>query len=224
MGGHSRLKPGLTIRASLAAALAWPGLAHAQAAIQTQANPQPSREEVTPPTPTTQPPAPTVSVDSRAALAQSSCPFENSPLRMALTSVKFTRPDGLAAAGADRRDADAGRHRDRRSADQGGVRHPRRRERRAAPRRLGRVGADSGAEHRGRRAAPAGDHRAHHRDPRARHAGAVSRGARGPAAAAARTRSASTRRTPNARCSSPATSPASTCSCRCARRARSRAT
>ena len=93
MGRHARLKFG----SALATALAWPGLALAQQPpAQPQANPQPSREEVTPPTPTTQPPKPTVSVDSRGALAQSSCPFETSPIRLNLTRVRFMRPDGSA--------------------------------------------------------------------------------------------------------------------------------
>ena len=99
MGRHVCLKLGST----LVLAGAWPGLALAQATPPQapapqlpapQANPQPSREEVTPPSPTSAPPGPTVSVDSRAALAQSACPFENSPIRLALTSVRFTRPDG----------------------------------------------------------------------------------------------------------------------------------
>lgn len=91
MGRHGRLKVG----SAMAVALAWPTLAQAQQ-VQPQANPQPSREEVTPPTPTTQPPAASVSVDSRAALVQSSCPFENSPIRLQLTRVDFVRPDGSA--------------------------------------------------------------------------------------------------------------------------------
>ena len=97
MNTRGRLKVG----SALIAALVWPTLAHAQQApaqpqVPAQANPQPSREEVTPPTPTTQPQAPTVSVDSRGALVQSSCPFETSPIRLSLTSVRFTRPDGAA--------------------------------------------------------------------------------------------------------------------------------
>ena len=53
----------------------------------------PSPEEVTPPTPEPLP-RPRVSVDSRAAIAQPSCPFDNSPLRLNLERVRFTQPDG----------------------------------------------------------------------------------------------------------------------------------
>ena len=97
MGGHRRLNCRYSAGASLFAALVIPGLARAQQApipAPSQQNPQPSREEVTPPTPATQPPAPTVSVDSRGALTQSACPFESSPIRLSLTAVRFTRPDG----------------------------------------------------------------------------------------------------------------------------------
>ena len=98
-------------------------------------------------------------------------------------------PRRIAVAGRRRGDAAPGRRADGRSVDQGGVRHPRRRQRRAAPRWLGRVGPDSRAEHRGRRAEAPGDHRANHRNPGARHAGAVSRGAGRAAATAAPARS-----------------------------------
>ena len=92
MSRHTRLGLGST----LAVALAWPGLAHGQTPAQPQNNPQPSREEVTPPVPTTRPPGTSVSVDARAALAQSSCPFDTSPIRLQLNAVRFTRPDGSA--------------------------------------------------------------------------------------------------------------------------------
>ncbi|WP_174291409.1 ShlB/FhaC/HecB family hemolysin secretion/activation protein [Sphingomonas bacterium] len=53
----------------------------------------PSREEVTPPTPTGLP-APTASVDARGAIATPTCPFETSTVRLNLKTVRFTRPDG----------------------------------------------------------------------------------------------------------------------------------
>lgn len=95
MGRQRRLGIASTLGRStlgLGLALAWPGYAQAQTATP-QGNPLPSREEITPPTPTTAPPA-TASVDSRGALAQSSCPFETSPIRLTLARVSFTRPDG----------------------------------------------------------------------------------------------------------------------------------
>ncbi|WP_419809576.1 ShlB/FhaC/HecB family hemolysin secretion/activation protein [Sphingomonas sp.] len=82
----------LGIASTLGLALAWPGLARAQTATP-QGNPLPPRETITPPTPTLAPPA-TATVDSRAALAQSSCPFETSPIRLSLNRVVFSRPDG----------------------------------------------------------------------------------------------------------------------------------
>lgn len=60
--------------------------AHAQVAL-------PSREEVTPPVPDAQVES-TAQVDSRAAFARSACPFDGSPLKVSLTGVSFTRPDG----------------------------------------------------------------------------------------------------------------------------------
>lgn len=82
----------LGIASTLGLALAWPGLATAQT-VTPQGNPLPPRETITPPAPTTAP-APTASVDARAALAQSNCPFENSPIRLTLQRVSFTRLDG----------------------------------------------------------------------------------------------------------------------------------
>ncbi len=68
------------------------------AAAQTSSLPTsslPTRQEVTPPVPDSQAES-SASVDSRAALAQSACPFEKSPLRLTLNTVRFTRPDGGA--------------------------------------------------------------------------------------------------------------------------------
>lgn len=53
----------------------------------------PPPQVVTPPTPTA-PVAPNVDVDARAAMAQAPCPFTDSPLRVQLARVSFTRPDG----------------------------------------------------------------------------------------------------------------------------------
>lgn len=53
----------------------------------------PTPQEVTPPTPEAQPRS-RVSVDSRSAIEQPGCPFDNSPLRLNLERVRFTQPDG----------------------------------------------------------------------------------------------------------------------------------
>lgn len=55
----------------------------------------PSREEITPPPPEAQPPS-TASVDSRGAQEQKACPFENSPLKLTIARLHFTKPDGSA--------------------------------------------------------------------------------------------------------------------------------
>jgi hemolysin activation/secretion protein len=55
----------------------------------------PSREEITPPPPEAQPPS-TASVDSRGAQEQKACPFENSPLKLTIATLHFTKPDGSA--------------------------------------------------------------------------------------------------------------------------------
>ena len=71
----------------------WIMPALAQSINQTPQRTVPTREQVTPPVP--QPGSePTASVDSRAAIAQPACPFDASPLRLSLKSVRFTRPDG----------------------------------------------------------------------------------------------------------------------------------
>ena len=80
---------------TLAATAVWPSLAAAQT-VTPQGQPLPTREEVTPPTPTTTRPPATASVDVRGALVQSSCPFETSPLRLQLNAITFTQPDGSA--------------------------------------------------------------------------------------------------------------------------------
>ncbi|WP_126013980.1 ShlB/FhaC/HecB family hemolysin secretion/activation protein [Sphingomonas sp. ABOLH] len=70
-----------------AVALAVPATAWAQVA------PLPSRQEVTPPVPETDR-APRADVDSRGAFAIGNCPFADSPLRVSLNRVAFSRADG----------------------------------------------------------------------------------------------------------------------------------
>lgn len=57
----------------------------------------PTPQQVTPPPPEALP-APQVSVDSRAAIVQRPCPFDDSPLRIQLNAVEFVRPDGSPLA------------------------------------------------------------------------------------------------------------------------------
>lgn len=57
----------------------------------------PSRQEITPPTPQPAPDA-KVSVDSRGALVRPNCPFAGSDLRVDLSRVSFTKPDGSPVA------------------------------------------------------------------------------------------------------------------------------
>ena len=57
----------------------------------------PTPQQVTPPPPEALP-APQVSVDSRAAIVQRPCPFDDSPLRIQLSTVEFVRPDGSPLA------------------------------------------------------------------------------------------------------------------------------
>lgn len=87
---HGTTTGGLTLAIAVAAVPA-----HAQTAPATPRIPGqlPTREQVTPPQPT-QAPAPSASVDARGAIQQSTCPFENSPIRLQLRAVHFTRPDG----------------------------------------------------------------------------------------------------------------------------------
>lgn len=55
----------------------------------------PTRQEITPPTP--EPPRDSrAQVDARGALPQGNCPFVDSPLRVTVSRVAFTRPDGSA--------------------------------------------------------------------------------------------------------------------------------
>lgn len=53
----------------------------------------PSRQEVTPPTPEPRNES-TAEVDARGAIAEPTCPFDGSPLRLALNRIALTRPDG----------------------------------------------------------------------------------------------------------------------------------
>lgn len=69
--------------------------ASAPALSQTTQGVLPSREEITPPPPEAQPPS-TASVDSRGAQEQKACPFENSPLKLTIATLHFTKPDGSA--------------------------------------------------------------------------------------------------------------------------------
>ncbi|WP_326523469.1 ShlB/FhaC/HecB family hemolysin secretion/activation protein [Sphingomonas sp.] len=59
----------------------------------------PTREQLTP-LPPEAPPAARVDVDSRGALERQNCPFEGSALRVDLSRVTFTRPDGSPLAPA----------------------------------------------------------------------------------------------------------------------------
>lgn len=54
----------------------------------------PSRQEVTPPAPATERSGAQVSVDSRHAIEPTACPFDSSPLKLAITTLQFTSPDG----------------------------------------------------------------------------------------------------------------------------------
>jgi len=55
----------------------------------------PTRQEVTPPTPEPRA-ASTAKVEAEAARPASTCPFENSPLRVTISRLEMTRPDGAA--------------------------------------------------------------------------------------------------------------------------------
>jgi hemolysin activation/secretion protein len=70
------------------------GAVLASPALAQQQQTTPSREQVTLPTPDPQQARGTASVDSRAAIAQPTCPFDTSDLRLTLARVSFTRPDG----------------------------------------------------------------------------------------------------------------------------------
>lgn len=87
--GYGRV---LSCAGFILASLAWCGSAYAQNVPPPSL---PSPEQVTPPTPELRQPS-TVQVDSRAAFERESCPFDNSPLRLNLQRVEFTRVDGSA--------------------------------------------------------------------------------------------------------------------------------
>ncbi|MEG3088575.1 ShlB/FhaC/HecB family hemolysin secretion/activation protein [Sphingomonas sp. PB4P5] len=55
----------------------------------------PSRQEVTPPTPDTRQSG-AVSVDASKAVDLAPCPFDGSPLKLTISKLNFTRPDGSA--------------------------------------------------------------------------------------------------------------------------------
>ncbi len=55
----------------------------------------PSRQEVSPPPPETRQPS-AASVDASRALELAPCPFDGSPLKLTITRLNFTRPDGSA--------------------------------------------------------------------------------------------------------------------------------
>ncbi|WP_347092018.1 ShlB/FhaC/HecB family hemolysin secretion/activation protein [Sphingomonas parapaucimobilis] len=63
------------------------------AATSAQVAPLPTRQEVTPPAPEASR-ASRADVDARGAFAASNCPFADSPLRVSLDRVAFSRPDG----------------------------------------------------------------------------------------------------------------------------------
>ncbi len=62
-------------------------------AASAQVAPLPTRQEVTPPAPESSR-ASRADVDARGAFAASNCPFAESPLRVSLNRVAFSRPDG----------------------------------------------------------------------------------------------------------------------------------
>jgi len=78
---------------ALLAGLLWSGAAAAQTNPPQQSLPSP--EQVTPPTPEIQKRS-SVNVDSRSAFQAETCPFDDSPLRLDLKKVEFSRPDGSA--------------------------------------------------------------------------------------------------------------------------------
>jgi hemolysin activation/secretion protein len=70
----------------------------AVAPVSAQQVPLPSREEVTPPAPATERSNAQVHVDSRRAIEPTACPFDSSPLKLTVSKLEFTRPDGTALA------------------------------------------------------------------------------------------------------------------------------
>lgn len=94
MRGTTRRNAVRTGGFSLALAVGWASPAFAQAPVQQPLpNQLPSTPTINLPVPTTAPQA-TASVDARGALVQTNCPFETSPIRLNLSAVHFTRPDG----------------------------------------------------------------------------------------------------------------------------------
>ncbi|MGJ3627099.1 hypothetical protein AB5I41_09560 [Sphingomonas sp. MMS24-JH45] len=51
---------------------------------------------MTPPAPIRAPPGPSVAADTRGAIVQADCPFETSSVRLNLTRIDLTRPNGSA--------------------------------------------------------------------------------------------------------------------------------
>ena len=66
------------------------------AMAQTVPSQLPAPQTVTPPTPQAEVPPPRVRVDSRSAIEERPCPFDQSALRLTLREVQFTRIDGSA--------------------------------------------------------------------------------------------------------------------------------
>ena len=90
--------PSRLLRIGLLLAAAMPFAAPVAADAQATPPPPPqgslpTPQQVTPPAPSALP-APEVSVDSRGAMEQRSCPFEGSTLTFRLDQVAFVRPDG----------------------------------------------------------------------------------------------------------------------------------
>lgn len=96
--GASVIRRGWNLGFATVGATAALALGAAPAHGQQQPVPQgalPTQDQITPPTPE---PAdtPRARVDSRGALEAAPCPFDDSPLRLNLTQVRFARPDGSA--------------------------------------------------------------------------------------------------------------------------------
>lgn len=97
---------GAGLRQAVSTSLGVIGMAAALAAVPAMAQvlpptappslPQnlPSRQEVTPPAPDLANNDPRAQVDTRGAFQQGNCPFAASPLKVAISQLVFTRPDG----------------------------------------------------------------------------------------------------------------------------------
>jgi hemolysin activation/secretion protein len=57
---------------------------------------QVSREEVTPPTPTTKPDGARVRIDSSKAIERAACPLDTSDVRTTISEIRYTGPSGVA--------------------------------------------------------------------------------------------------------------------------------